>query len=261
MYGQYADMAGLEPDERGAGWNYYNENDRFAAQWLRELIRDELIPNGVVDERTILDVSPAEVRGFAHCHFFAGIAGWSEALRLAQWPKDREVWTASVPCQPLSVAGKQRGDADTRHLWPTFYNLVAECRPSTIFGEQVASHLGREWLCGVRADLEDIGYAIGIADLPASGVSAPHLRQRLYWVGHSDEPRPQGRSIDAGECSDQLSPWASGKFVACEDGKKRRVKSSILPVVDGFPNRVGVLRGAGNAIVPQVAAAFIEASL
>ena len=76
-------MAGLEPDERGAGWNYYNENDRFAAQWLRELIRDELIPNGVVDERTILDVSPAEVRGFAHCHFFAGIAGWSEALRLA----------------------------------------------------------------------------------------------------------------------------------------------------------------------------------
>ena len=99
-------MAGLEPDERGAGWNYYNENDRFAAQWLRELIRDELIPNGVVDERTILDVSPAEVRGFSHCHFFAGIAGWSEALRLAQWPKDREVWTASVPCQPLSVAGK-----------------------------------------------------------------------------------------------------------------------------------------------------------
>jgi DNA (cytosine-5)-methyltransferase 1 len=85
-------------------------------------------------------------------------------------------------CQPLSSAGQRRGHADERHLWPAFHALVAECRPSVCFGEQVGGALGREWLAGVRADLEATGYAVGAADLPAAGVGAPHIRQRLFWV-------------------------------------------------------------------------------
>ena len=175
--------------------SYYNENDRFAAAWLRELIADGLIAQGEVDERSILDVRPADLAGFDQCHFFAGIGGWSYALRLAGWPDDRPVWTGSCPCQPLSSAGKQKGHADERHIWPAFYELIAECRPSTVFGEQVASKDGREWLAGVRADLEDSRYAVGAADLCAAGVGAPHIRQRLFWVADAGSP---GTGRDAG---------------------------------------------------------------
>ena len=84
--------------------NYYNEFDPFAAAWLRKLIEAGLIPNGEVDERSIINVQPDELRGYDQCHFFAGIGGWSHALRLAGWPDDRQIWTGSCPCQPFSVA-------------------------------------------------------------------------------------------------------------------------------------------------------------
>lgn len=127
---------------------YYNEIDPYAAQWLRNLIDAGLIAPGDVDERSIVDVQPEDLEGYTQCHFFAGIAGWSQALRLAGWPDDRPVWTGSCPCQPFSAAGKGAGANDTRHLWPEFFRLIEACRPRTIFGEQVASALGRQWLCG-----------------------------------------------------------------------------------------------------------------
>lgn len=179
--------------------NYYNEFDPKAAAWLRELIRAQLIPNGTVDERSITDVQPDELRQYRQCHFFAGIGGWSWALRLARWPEDRPVWTGSCPCQPFSAAGKQRGTADERHLWPAFARLIRECRPTTVFGEQVASKLGREWLSGVFADLEGMGYAVAGADLCAAGVGAPHIRQRLYWVAHTAIDRWREGSRQSGE--------------------------------------------------------------
>ena len=161
---------------------YYNEIDHAAAEWLRALIAAGLIPAGTVDERSIVDVRPGEIAGYDQCHWFAGIGGWSYALKLAGWPDDRPVWTGSCPCQPLSSAGQRKDHADQRHLWPAFQRLIAECRPPVVFGEQVASKDGREWLAGVRADLEGAGYAIGAADLCAAGVGAPHIRQRLFWV-------------------------------------------------------------------------------
>ena len=121
--------------------HYYNEYDKHAAAWLRELIAQKLIPAGEVDERSILDVQPDDLRPFTQCHFFAGIGGWPYALRLAGIPATRRLWTGSCPCQPFSTAGQQKGQEDERHLWPAFFNLIRECRPPTIFGEQVASSL------------------------------------------------------------------------------------------------------------------------
>lgn len=287
--------------------NYYNEFDPKAAAWLRELIDKHVIPQGHVDTRSIIDVQPSDLSGFAQCHFFAGIGGWAEAIRIAGWPHTRPVWTGSCPCQPFSASGKQQGTSDPRHLWPEFHRLISKCRPAVVFGEQVASLLGREWLSGVRLDLEGVGYAVGSADLCAAGVGSPHIRQRIYLgavrvadtvcerrcsgesrgedAGDAWESSEAGRLADAsgqrraGErillreeaggrnaASVPETPggggagfWSNSILIPCRDGKARRTEPTIFPLAHGVQGRVGLLRGAGNAIVPQVAAEFIQA--
>jgi DNA (cytosine-5)-methyltransferase 1 len=240
--------------------NYYNEFDPKAAAWLRELIKAGHIPAGDVDERSIEDVTPNDLKGYTQCHFFAGIGGWSYALQLAGWPSDRPVWTGSCPCQPFSrAAGKGKGFTDERHLWPAFDWLISECRPGVVFGEQVANNL--VWLDLVSGDLEAKGYAFGAAVLGAHSVGAPHIRQRLYWVGHSHEPGlERQQSAPSVHESGKGSPWASGVVLRDSNDARRVVEPGSFPLAHGVPERVGLLRGYGNAIVPQVAAAFIKAS-
>lgn len=173
---------------------YYNEFDPFAAAWLRELIKAGLIADGEVDERSITDVQPEDVRGFTQCHCFAGIGGWSLALRLAGWDDARPVWTGSCPCQPFSAAGANLGGDDPRHLWPAWFRLIRECQPATVFGEQVEAAVAHGWLDLVCDDLEGEGYAVGAVGLPAASVGAPHIRQRLWFVAESDCSQPRGRS-------------------------------------------------------------------
>lgn len=160
----------------------YNEFNPFAAQWLRNLVAGGHIALGTVDARDIREVVPSDVREATQFHAFAGIGGWSLALRLAGWPDDVGVWTGSCPCQPFSEAGRRTGFDDERHLWPEWFRLIRECRPVTIFGEQVASSDGLRWLDVVSTDLEGAGYAFGAADLCAASVGAPHKRQRLFFV-------------------------------------------------------------------------------
>lgn len=164
---------------------YYNEIDPFAAQWLRNLIAGGHIAQGEIDERSIEDVTPDDLRGFTQCHFFAGIGVWSHSLRLAGWPDDKPVWTGSCPCQPFSAAGKGDGFADERHLWPHFFHLISERRPQHVFGEQVASGNANTWFDLVQADLEGMGYAFGLVPFAAAGIGAPHIRERAYWVAHA----------------------------------------------------------------------------
>jgi DNA (cytosine-5)-methyltransferase 1 len=173
---------------------FYNENDPFAAQWLRNLIAAGHIAAGDVDERSIVDVRPEDLAGRTQCHFFAGIGGWSYALRLAGWPDDRPVWTGSCPCQPFSVAGAGKGGADDRHLWPALARLIRERSPAVIFGEQVAAAIGHGWLDAVFDDLEVEKYACAAIVLPACGVGAPHIRQRLWFVAHHHHHRHRRES-------------------------------------------------------------------
>lgn len=177
---------------------YYNEIDPFAAQWLRNLIAGGHIAPGEVDERSIEDVTPDDLRGFTQCHFFAGIGVWSHSLRLAGWPDDRPVWTGSCPCQPFSAAGKGDGFADERHLWPHFFHLISERRPQHVFGEQVASGNANTWFDLVQADLEGLDYAFGLVPFTSAGIGAPHIRERAYWVAHTDSSQCEGVSIIRG---------------------------------------------------------------
>jgi DNA (cytosine-5)-methyltransferase 1 len=340
--------------------NYYNEYDPFAAAWLRELIKDGLIPDGVVDERSIADVAPEDLKGFTQCHFFCGIGGWSRALHIAGWSPDRPVWTGSPPCQPFSSAGNQKGKDDLRHLWPVFFNLIRECKPPTIFGEQVASAIRFGWLDDLQTDLEAEGYAAAAVVLPSGGIGAPHKRERLFFVadsnssnrGSKQESKQQardqwgqsnGNSRSNGSVADSLSQglqghgrsgqkqvsqerqgeerhgaegglwhssvgdsqhtgshgaeigrsateasdrgeegqdfpceskgtgrseksgdicfWENSTTIYCRDGKHRPIPTepALFPLAHGVSNRVGILRGAGNAIVPQAAAEIIKA--
>ena len=96
------------------------------------------------------------------------------------------------PCQPFSHAGKQRAQDDPRHLWPEMFRLIRECRPTWIVGENVTG-LIKLGLDEVLSDLEGEGYATRTFNIPACAVGAPHLRQRLWIVAHSDsESEPDG---------------------------------------------------------------------
>ena len=173
---------------------FYNEIDPYAAHWLRNLIEAGHIAPGIVDERSIEDISPEELTRYTQCHFFAGVGVWSYALRRAGWHDSRPVWTGSCPCQPFSSAGAGSGFADERHLWPAFHHLIAEhaawCRRRqlplpVIFGEQVASKDADSWLDLVQTDMEALAYAFGALAFPSASIGAPHIRDRTYWVGNA----------------------------------------------------------------------------
>lgn len=170
---------------------YYNEIDPYTAQWLRNLIAAGHIAPGDVDERSIEDVHPDDLKPYTQCHFFAGVGVWSYALRRAGWPDDRPVWTGSCPCQPFSAAGAGAGFDDQRHLWPHFHWLISERQPAIVFGEQVASKDAEPWLDLVQADVEAMDYAFGAIAFPSAGVGAPHIRDRTYWVAQSEHRRRQ----------------------------------------------------------------------
>ena len=234
---------------------YYNENEPYCVEWLRNLIREGLITDGEVDDRNIQDVAPADLRGFDRCHFFAGIAGWDYALNLAGWTSG-SVWTGSCPCQPFSAAGKRVGAADDQHLWPIWFNLIRECKPDTVFGEQVGAAIAFGWLDAVSTDLEREGYATGTAILGAHSVGAPHIRQRLWFVADTDSSgfvkRRGAGSMETQDTSAECSRQG-------QSPSNWLTEPNVGRVADGVPCRVGRLRALGNAIVPQVAAEFIAA--
>lgn len=357
----------------------YNDFDPGAAAWLRELIAGGHIPEGQVDERSILDVEAGDTAGFRRCHWFAGIGGWADALRLAAWPDAIPCWTGSPPCQPFSAAGKRAGRDDARHLGPAFVDLVRAARPPVLFGEQVASadvfgHAAKPgkrdrggapawaWCDDLFLRLEAAGYAAWALDIPAAGIGAPHIRQRCFFAavdlrlapdGLADagclererrERTPQGRQHDGqdagrieghdgparcgeagavglehgagdgrqqrraepvrrglasgrgacgladaaivgrvgrgaseagvepgtvqrpdGLCDAGDEPatgptdsfWRDADWLFCRDGKWRPTEPGLQPLAHGVSGRVGLLRGAGNAIVPQAAAEAI----
>lgn len=301
---------------------YYNEWESYPAQWLRNLIAAGLIAAGDVDERSIKDVAADDLKKYTQCHFFAGIGGWSLALRLALWPDERPVWTGSCPCQPFSAAGKQEGHGDERHLWPHWSRLIGQSKPATIFGEQVAGAIAFGWADEVSLDLEDKGYAFASAVLPACSIGAPHKRDRYWFVAHTDsrrlseqgicEEQPGGTeiigtsenvahpkvsrrgqrgSITTGSPEEFGIPKKRGRpansrpFLANTPSRSNKrgstqcnvggfqetvlrkgwhshdwnTEPAVGRVANGIPARAHKLRAYGNAIVPQVAAAFIEA--
>lgn len=214
---------------------YYNEIDPFAAQWLRNLIAAGHIAPGEVDERSIEDVTPDDLKGFTQCHFFAGIGVWSHSLRLAGWPDDRPVWTGSCPCQPFSAAGKGDGFADERHLWPHFFHLISERRPQHVFGEQVASGNANTWFDLVQADLEGVGYAFGLVPFTSAGIGAPHIRERAYWVANANN-----------RVSDARETLRSGRDAVFDGSSTNRLGNANVTRLEGLGGNDGAAGREGT---------------
>jgi DNA (cytosine-5)-methyltransferase 1 len=241
---------------------YYNENRKSAARILKRLVEEKLIPAGEVDDRSITDVAASDLIGFDQCHFFAGIGGWPLALRIAGWPDSRPVWTGSCPCQPFSsTAFKSTAQQDERHLWPDFDRLISECEPDEIFGEQVDEAVAAGWVDDAFHDLEEKGYACATIVLPALSVGASFEGQRLYFVASTAGDRQPGPR------QSQQSIDNAARFFREADPLIHAFQGNALPYVcsqhDGIPTKLAreYLHGAGNAIVPLMAAEFIGAYL
>ena len=109
---------------------------------------------------------------------------------------DPDVIVGGFPCQPFSSAGLQKAQSDSRHLFPEMFRLIKECRPSWVIGENVIG-IVKLGLDEVLTDLENEGYATRTFNIPACAVGAPHLRQRVWIIAHSDSKGKPNGAIDA----------------------------------------------------------------
>jgi len=179
----------------------YCDIDPYANAWTRNLIAAGQIAPGVVDERSIRDLKPADIGSYRQFHACNGIGVWSRALRDAGWSDEWPIFTGSLPCQPWSSAGKRGGESDDRHLWPEWFRLIRACGPGIVIGEQVASKDGYRWLDLVSGDFKRIGYHFTATELSAAAVGAPHKRQRIYFVAFLGGRRLLGAPRGSAEAS------------------------------------------------------------
>jgi DNA-cytosine methyltransferase len=144
-----------------------------------------------------------EWAGLSKPVLFCDIEPWSRKILNKHWPDvpiaedvkelandpeglvpECDIITAGYPCQPFSVAGSQKGEADPRHIWPYIFRIIAQRRPTWVVCENVYGHV-RLGLDKVLTDLETEGYTSRTFIVPACGINAPHKRDRLWIVGYT----------------------------------------------------------------------------
>ena len=211
-----------------------------------------------------------------------------------------DVITGGYPCQPFSVAGKQKGEQDPRHLWPEMLRLVKECRPSWVIGENVSGHI-KLGLDTVLDNLESEGYSARTFSISASSIGAWHKRERVWIIANSEcngqftseESRGIGETIskESEGSNDSFNvEGASGLSTSEQDvsnsnskrlqghrkeyelrkskekGQTCRLRGwesepELGRVVDGLPNRSHRIKALGNSLVPQIPMLIGEAIL
>ena len=191
--------------------------------------------------------------------------------------------TGGVPCQPASIAGKRKGMADDRWLWPEAIRVLAEVKPAWAIFENPCGILSLEQgvvFEDLLSQMEGEGYEVRPIIIPACAVNAPHRRDRVWIVGHANGKRPQGHG-ECGECPRERTIGAADSDASdsagaeldrswrTRTGRKRsadngwdipwiEVATRLCRVDDGLPRRVDRLKALGNAIVPQVAYEIIK---
>ena len=163
-----------------------------------------------------------------------------------------DVICGGFPCQPYSAAGKRLGGEDDRALWPEYFRLIKELRPTWVIGENVVG-LITLGLDNVLADLESVGYATRTFDIPACAVGAPHERRRVWIVANPSEIRftSQIQCWNDSQGYEKRFPRASLLSVDF-DGHGSAEDSYGVRKGDGFSEWMDRINACGNAVVPQI---------
>jgi DNA (cytosine-5)-methyltransferase 1 len=191
-----------------------------------------------------------------------------------------DILSGGFPCQPFSVAGKRKGTEDERYLWKEMLRVIRECKPRWIVGENVRGIYS--WSNGLvleacYSDLENLGYSVQSFIIPACATNAPHRRDRVWIVAHSDNfrtTRDASNTDSATRKSERINRQGKGEFIRRSSNtiQDRWEKFPTVPPVcggdDGLPKELdGItvskwrresIKGYGNAIVPQVAHRIFE---
>ena len=188
-----------------------------------------------------------------------------------------DVVSGGFPCQPFSLAGKQKGKEDDRYLWPELLRVIRELTPRWVIGENVPGIL-RIAAADVVKDLEREGYNVVVFDFEAAAVGALHRRERIVFVANRQsarmerfyrEPPPvqtkrprEGQSdksglqitVADGNCKELHVAVRHQNTTGVERPTIRdwwAVEPDVGRVAHGVPNRVDRLKCLGNAVVPQ----------
>jgi len=239
-------------------------------------------------------------RPLRHLDLFSGIGGFALAARIAggfetigfseidpyassilnrHWPSvpnfgdirnvrdaDCDIITGGFPCQPWSNAGRRKGQADDRHLWPEMLRVIADSRPTWVLGENVAG-LASMALDSVLTDLEAQGYTATTLSIPAVALNGRHVRHRLWIIAHARCQHGNGRENMRG-AREQLGPMHADRPQAQSDIRRWLQAAWNTDDLRSRGNRNGLsagmdraarLKAIGNAIVPQVAAEILRA--
>jgi len=149
--------------------------------------------------------------------------------------RDRvDILTGGYPCQPFSVAGKQLGKEDPRHLFPYILRAIGVIRPRVVFFENVEGHINNG-LQEVIGDLEKRGYRATWGIFSASEVGAPHQRKRVFIMGYSEHngSRTESQLRCDEEASDNGREKESGKTVESERADRPIDESSMSGCKEG----------------------------
>lgn len=205
-------------------------------------------------------------------------------------PEAVDLICGGFPCQPWSVAGKQRGEEDDRNLWPETLRVIREMQPRYLILENVPGLIPNAYFDQILDELADADYETQSLVLPAAAFDAPHLRYRVFIVAYDANQANRGnysraskgqiqqlrsgpitgdvadtKRLNAGRYSEWwpsgISWWEREPAEALQLTRQGRgekdgvtaTQSQLGRVAHGIPSRVDRLRALGNAVVPQVA--------
>lgn len=232
----------------------YVERDAYAASVLVARMEDKIMDTAPVwDNITTFDGKP--------------------------WRGVVDIITAGFPCQPVSVAGKRRGQKDARWLWPHIDRIIREIRPSFVFLENVPGLLARD-VASVLGSLAACGYDAEWDVFSAAQLGAPHLRKRWFCLAayagcehiweqsrrgggarrsRTSQPSQDGEDWEMADADrerlEKRQASSHKRWAGSAHGGWWKAEPSVGRVADGVPAWVDRLRCLGNGVVPQVAAA------
>ena len=162
-----------------------------------------------------------------------------------------DIITGGYPCQPFSVAGRKKGEEDPRHVWPEYFRIIKELRPTWVIGENVGGHI-KLGLDTVLENLESEGYSARTFSISAASIGANHKRERVWILANSKSSNRDEYEIN----KEHGKPEAQKIFGnrSCLSGVSSRweVEPDVGRVADGLPDTMDRLKSLGNSVVPQI---------